>query len=150
MPLCRSTVAGLSVCLTLALGPPAWATMDNLKSFKAAYPGKEAKAYSCKVCHEGVMGNKDNLNTYGRALKQFKAEQGAKKLLAEDYQAFDAADTDEDGAANAQELEAGTDPLDPASVPPTSQETSAETSEQTIVGRGKTSGVESNSKEVTP
>src|SRR3989338_8959310 len=117
MPLCRSTVAGLSVCLTLALGPPAWATMDNLKSFKAAYPGKEAKAYSCKVCHEGVMCNKDNLNTYGRALKQFKAEQGAKKLLAEDYQAFDAVDTDEDGAANAQELEAGTDPLEPASVP---------------------------------
>ena len=110
-------VFALTLVVALAATTPAWATIDNLKTYKQAYPGKDPKAYSCKVCHNGVMGNKDNLNIYGKALKQFKAEQGAKKLLAEDYQAFDAADTDEDGAANAQELEAGTDPLDPASAP---------------------------------
>lgn len=104
----------------LAIGvgaSPAWATLDNFKSYKEAYPGKEPAAYSCKVCHQGAMGNKDNLNTHGLALKKFKADQGAKKLTVDDYRAFDAADTDGDGATNADELKAGTDPLNPASTP---------------------------------
>ena len=150
MPLCRSAVVGLSVCLTFALGPPAWATIDNLKSYKQAYPGQEPKAYSCKVCHQGIMGKKGDLNAYGLALQTLKGEGNAKKLTEEDLRAVEQDDADEDGAANLDEMNAGTAPGDPASVPPTSQGTSTGTSEQTIVGRGKTSGVESNSKEVTP
>jgi predicted CXXCH cytochrome family protein len=112
----RSLIAG--ACLALLLGAtPAWATVDNLKSYKAAYPGKEPKAYSCKACHEGAIGKKDNLNAYGAALQKFKVDVGSKKLTVEDYQAFDAADEDGDGATNLQELEAGTDVSDPASTP---------------------------------
>lgn len=120
MPARRSLIIS-SLVLVVALcgmGRLSWATVDNLKTFKLAYPGKDPKAYSCKACHEGVMGNKDNLNAYGKALKAFNAEQGAKQLTVEEYQAFDAADTDKDGATNAQELEAGADPSDPSSVPP--------------------------------
>ncbi|MBI4354520.1 MAG: hypothetical protein HY595_04720 [Candidatus Omnitrophica bacterium] len=108
----------LVVVLSVA-AEAAWATIDNQKSYKAAYPDKDPKAYSCKLCHDGAMGNKDNLNAYGKALKSFKATMpaDAKKLTAEDYQAFDAADADGDGATNAQELEAQTDLLDPESVP---------------------------------
>ncbi len=116
----RSVLSGVTLVVVLSVAAEsAWATIDNQKSYKAAYPGKEPKAYSCKVCHEGAMGSKDNLNAYGKALKAFKAAMpaDAKKLTVEDYQAFDAVDTDEDGATNAQELEAGTDPLDPVSGP---------------------------------
>jgi len=113
----RSVWCGVALIASLLAAESAWATIDNQKSYKAAYPGQEPKAYSCKVCHQGVVGKKGDLNAYGTALQQFKAEQGAKKLTEEDYQAFDAADTDGDGAANAQELEAGTDPFDTASVP---------------------------------
>ncbi len=98
---------------------PAWATMDNLKSYKTAYPGKEAKAYSCKACHQGAVGKKGDLNAYGAALQAFKAATpaDAKKLTEDDYRAFEAADSDGDGATNLQELEAGTDLADPAAVP---------------------------------
>jgi len=103
--------------LLLAPGHPAWATLDNLKSFKEAYPGKEPKAYSCKICHLNAIGKKGDLNAYGLALQASKAAVGAKKLTVEDYQAIDAEDADADGASNLEELTAGTDASDPASVP---------------------------------
>lgn len=114
-----SLIRGWSLALLGAVvgAVPAWATIDNVKTYKAAYPGKDAKAYSCKTCHDNAVGKADDLNTYGKALQQFKADQGAKQLTVEDYQAFDTADQDADGTTNAQELEAGTDPLDPASCP---------------------------------
>jgi predicted CXXCH cytochrome family protein len=106
------------VVIAMAAGSPfAWATLENGKTYKRTYPGQDAKAYSCKTCHEAPVGKATNLNAYGKALQQFKGGPGtAKALTAEDYQAFDTADTDADGAANRQELDAGTDPLDPASV----------------------------------
>lgn len=109
----------LTAGLVAGLAPPAWATIDNFKSYKQAYPGKDPKGYSCQVCHDGVMGNAKNLNAYGKALKAFKtvAPADAKHLTGEDYRAFDAADSDGDGATNLQELEAGTDLADPASIP---------------------------------
>jgi len=115
----RSVWCGVALIASLLAAESAWATIDNQKSYKAAYPGQEPKAYSCKVCHQGVVGKKGDLNAYGTALKAFKATMpaDAKKLTAEDFQAFDAADTDADGATNAQELEAGTGLLDPASAP---------------------------------
>jgi predicted CXXCH cytochrome family protein len=88
--------------------------MDNLKSYKQAYPDK---AYSCKACHEGAVGKATDLNSLGKALKTLPAPANPKKLTVEDYRAFEALDSDGDGATNAQELEAGTDLLDPASVP---------------------------------
>lgn len=119
MPSRRSVWCGVALIASLLAAEAAWATIDNLKAYKTAYPGKEPKAYSCKVCHEGAIGKKGDLNAYGTALKEFKAATpaDAKKLTAEDFQAFDAADTDADGATNAQELEAGTDPLDAISIP---------------------------------
>ncbi len=114
----RGVLVGVGAGLALlAGGVPAGATIDNVKSFKLAYPGKEAKAYSCKACHQNAIGKKGDLNAYGLALQQFKTEAGAKKLTVEDYRAFEADDADNDGATNSQELEAGTDLNDPASVP---------------------------------
>lgn len=113
----RVNVVIATLVVLLAGGPPAWATVDNFKSYKQAYPGKDAKAYSCKVCHEGAVGKATDLNTFGKALQKFKADQGAKKLTVEDYEAFDAEDLDGDGSSNRDELNAETDPSDPASVP---------------------------------
>lgn len=108
-------VVGISVG-TLA-GPSAWATLGNLKSYKQAYPDK-AKTASCKTCHTDAMGKAANLNDYGKALQQLPAPANPKLLTPEDIKAADEADPDKDGATTLQELEAGTDPSDAASVPP--------------------------------
>lgn len=83
----RGAVLALSVLAVSAIGVTAWATMDNLKAYKQVYPDKAAKA-SCKTCHEGAMGKKDNLNAYGLALQKSKQPPAnAKKLSAEDITA---------------------------------------------------------------
>lgn len=118
MPVRRSLLVGVSLCAALALGESAWATIDNQKSFKAAYPGKESKAYSCKVCHQGIVGKKGDLNAYGLALQTLKEGPGkALKLGVEDYKAIEQDDADADGASNLDEINAGTAPGDPASAP---------------------------------
>ncbi len=105
-------VGGVIAC------PSVWATMGNLKSYKQAYPDKEAAVYSCKVCHQGAIGKKGDLNALGAALQAFKTAAGtdAKALTVDDFRTFEAADQDDDGATNQQELDAGTDLADPASV----------------------------------
>lgn len=108
---------GLGLSGLLWLAAPAWATINNLKSYKQAYPGKEAKAYSCKVCHQHPIGRADDLNAYGQALKAHKAAAGAKKLTIEDVRAIETDDADGDGASNVEEINAGTSPSDPMSVP---------------------------------
>lgn len=102
-------------CLT-CLMEPAWATVDNLKAFKAAYPGKEAKAYSCRMCHNSVVGKKDDHNAYGLSLKELKAPD-AKRLTEEDFRAIEQEDADGDGVSNLDEITSGTAPGDPTSVP---------------------------------
>jgi len=97
--------------------PSAWATVDNLKTYKQAYPKADPKATSCKTCHEHPIGRSTDLNGFGRALKAFTGASGAKRLTVEDYRAFEAQDTDGDGAKNLDELNGGTDPSDPASKP---------------------------------
>ena len=111
---------GIRLILSVALGSvmvqPAWATIDNLKAYKQAYPEKAAKT-SCKTCHAGPIGKATDLNGYGKALQQLPAPANAKKLTVEDVKAAEALDPDKDGATTAQELEAGTDPSDEQSVP---------------------------------
>ena len=104
---------------------PAWATINNLKAYKQAYPDKEPKSISCKTCHEHVIGNKTDLNGYGKALQQLPAPADPKKLTVDDFRAAESADPDHDGATTLQELEAGTNPSDPASVPPAAAGTDA-------------------------
>lgn len=115
-------VAGCAVGLPAA---PSWATIDNLKSYKVAYPGKEPKAYSCKVCHDNAVGKKGDLNAYGLALQAYKAAAGAKKLTEEDYRAVETEDADDDKASNLDEINAGTSPSDPASAPTADQSSRA-------------------------
>ena len=104
------------VCSVLGAAP-AWATLDNFKRFKEAYPGKAATAYSCKVCHLGALGRKGDLNPYGLSLQKRKAPADAKKLTTEDLRTVEAEDADGDGASNLDEITAGTAPGDAASVP---------------------------------
>lgn len=107
---------GMLVIITAAAGvygPPAEATLENLKTFKQTYPDRPA---SCKICHTGLMGRKDNLNAYGEALVKLKSDQ-AGRLTVEDLKAVEKDDADQDGAVNGDELKSGTDPSDPASKP---------------------------------
>ena len=113
----RNWIIGISTVVALSLGGVAWATIDNMKSYKAAYPGKDPKAYSCKVCHNAAIGKKGDLNAYGEALQKSKAPADAKKLTVDDYRAIESEDADGDGASNLAEITAGTNPSDPASVP---------------------------------
>src|SRR3989338_9765579 len=110
----RGCFVGLILSFALGTAGPAWATLDNLKSVKQAYP--DAKVAGCKTCHQGAVGKKGDLNAYGLALQKAKAAAAdAKKLMPEDYKALDAEDADGDGASNAAEIKAGTNTGDPAS-----------------------------------
>ena len=113
----RDAIIGACLLLTVAGGESTWATLENLKTFKKAYPSKEPKTYSCKICHQGFLGKKDNLNPYGLALQKLKAPADAKALTVDDLKAVERKDSDDDGASNLNEINAGTAPGDPASVP---------------------------------
>lgn len=107
--------AAVLVAGVLAGGRFAAATVQNQMSYKKAHP--DAKSVSCKTCHEGAMGKATDLNAYGQALQKFKGVGQARKLTAEDYQAFDAADADSEGATNRTELDIGPNPDDAAPKP---------------------------------
>jgi predicted CXXCH cytochrome family protein len=118
MPTRRSLILGLALSAVFGVGGSAWATIDSLKSFKAAYPGKDAKAYSCKVCHQNAVGKKGDLNAYGLALQKLKGAGKALKLTVEDYKAIEKDDVDGDGVSNLDEINGGKSPGDPkASLP---------------------------------
>ncbi len=114
----RSVFMMLVFLMTCGLSHSVWATVANLQSFKQAYPGLEAKLYSCKVCHVSPIGKKGDLNLYGMALQKLKLPADAKKLAVEDYSLIDPEDADNDGVSNLDEIKAGTSPGDPVSTPP--------------------------------
>ena len=87
----RVIVVMVGVGVFLSAGAPAWATMQNFKSYKQAYPDKDPKTVSCKTCHEAAIGKATNLNAYGLALQKCKGVGKAKELTVEDYRAFDKA-----------------------------------------------------------
>lgn len=118
---CRM-IGGVVGCAVVVLGAShASATVQNFMAYKQAYPA--AKAVSCKVCHEDAVGKSTNLNTYGKALQAFKEAGKAKTLTIEDFKAFESADLDKDGVPNQEEINAGTDPNDPGSIPPAARST---------------------------
>ena len=82
-------VVGSALCVTGILAAPSWATVQNLKSYKAANPGQEPKAYTCKTCHGNAVGKQGDLNAYGLALQKHKGAGNAKALTVEDYQAVE-------------------------------------------------------------
>ncbi len=82
---------GLVVCVLAVAAAPAWATIQNLKSYKQAYPDKDPKTVSCKTCHEAAVGKAANLNAYGLSLQKSKGAGNAKALTVEDFKTFDKA-----------------------------------------------------------
>ena len=82
----RYIIYGIGVVTVLSLGSAAWATLDNLKAYKQAYPDKAAKA-TCKTCHTDAVGKKGNLNAYGQTLQTSKSAGKALKLTADDIKA---------------------------------------------------------------
>jgi len=113
----RALHSALVIAACLIYPHSASATFDNLKTYKTVYPGKDAKAYSCKVCHLGAVGKLSDLNGYGKALQQLPDPTNHKKLTEEDFRAAETLDPDADGVPTLKELEAGTDPMDATSVP---------------------------------
>ncbi len=105
-------------CLLLSVSPAAWATMENVKAYKQAYPGKDAKAYTCAICHQTAPMPKGKLTAYGQSLLKLKAATGnAKQLSVEDLHAVESEDSDGDGVSNGDEIKAGTNPSDANSHP---------------------------------
>ena len=90
---------GLVVCVLAVAVAPAWATIQNVKSYKQAYPDKDPKTVSCKTCHDNAVGKKGDLNAYGQALQHHKGAGNAKALTAEDYKAVDQATPATDSTA---------------------------------------------------
>lgn len=89
------------------------ATLQANKLFKETYPGKDAKYYSCTICHTGKIGKKGELNPYGQSLG-FKPPAA---LTVEQLKAAESLDPDGDGVPSGKEIEAGTLPGDAASKP---------------------------------
>ncbi len=85
-------ITSLGLGIMLWAVTPAWATIQNVKSLKQAYPGKETKAYSCKTCHAGAVGKATDLNAYGLALQKHTGAGHAKMLTVEDYHAVEIED----------------------------------------------------------
>jgi hypothetical protein len=113
----HGVIGGLAVYGLMVLGAgTAGATLQNSTAYKKTYP--EAKGVSCKVCHLEAIGKSANLNTYGKALQAFTGAGQGKAMTVEDFKAFETDDLDKDGVLNQQEINAGTDPSDPKSVPP--------------------------------
>ena len=107
----------LSLLLTLAFAQTSWGTIENLKSFKKTYFDKSNTTYTCKTCHKSAVGKKGDLNAYGLALQKLKAPADAKKLTEADFREIEKEDADQDGASNLDEINAGTNPGDPLSLP---------------------------------
>jgi len=118
---------GATLCVFLSFNSAAWATIENLKSFKQTYPGKDPTYYSCKICHQAAVGRKGNLNAYGLALQKSKAPADAKELTKQDFRAIEKEDADGDGVSNIDEINAGTAPGDPTSVPASQPASAKET-----------------------
>ena len=89
------------------------ATLQSQQLFKQTYPGKPATYYTCALCHSGKIGKKGELNPYGQSLGLVPPA----KLTTEQLKAAESQDPDGDGVPSGKEIEAGTLPGDPASVP---------------------------------
>ena len=107
----------VGVLLVMGHNRPVWATMDNLKTVKQAYPDRDPKASSCKLCHLNAIGKQGEHNAYGLALQKLKAPGEVKTLTVEDLRVIEHEDADGDGASNRDEILAGTNPGDSTSVP---------------------------------
>jgi len=107
------TIAVVVVCV-LVVCSAAFASIKWLKAFNDFYkpkPGTALAAAKCKICHTKPVGNKDNLDAYGKLLK-------GKPICAASLKAIETLDADKDGFKNIAEIKAGTLPGDPASKPP--------------------------------
>lgn len=89
------------------------ANLQANKLFKETYPGKDAKYYSCAICHTGKIGKKGELNVYGKSLGLVPPA----ALTTEQLKAAESLDPDGDGVPSGKEIEAGTLPGDAASKP---------------------------------
>lgn len=113
----RRVMQGMLLVGVMVVGAGnASATIQNLTAFKKVYP--QAKG-ACIICHTAAIGKSTNLNTYGAAIQALKATPEGAALTAEEaLKKLDGEDADQDGATNAAEIAAGTNPGDPVPATP--------------------------------
>lgn len=104
----RLGVVSLASAVALLAGT-ALATVELQKEFGKANPGAKVK---CGSCHTKAMPKKGeaDVNKFGADFAKVKGKDGKY-----DYSALGKMDSDGDGVTNADELQKGTNPGDPAS-----------------------------------
>ncbi|MBA4373755.1 MAG: hypothetical protein C0402_12960 [Thermodesulfovibrio sp.] len=92
----------LTVAFVIGAFGNAFAVSSYLSSFSSTYPASTSDSFSCSLCHTSVPSR----NPYGAAYGS-----------GHNFSAIANLDSDGDGATNLAEINAGTNPGDPASKP---------------------------------
>ncbi|MCS6829197.1 MAG: hypothetical protein RMM08_07745 [Armatimonadota bacterium] len=106
----------VSTVLAFGLMVGAIATPKHQVTFLKTYPSAKDSAVGkakCTICH--VKGKE--LNVYGKDMQKAMQAKKTKDLTADLLKSIEKLDSDKDGAANGDEIRAGTLPGDPKSKP---------------------------------
>ncbi len=104
--------------ILLLLAATAYATSTIYGEFQVKYPSSATSSFGCAICHNGNPGIA-TLYNYGAALSANGINTGnpSQSAFNAAATAIEPSDSDSDGYSNIVEINAGTNPSDPASHP---------------------------------